>query len=126
MIMTRSKMAGATMTNEEETQETGPSQETMDEAARWYYSEIMRQLMDSERFCNWFQVNFDVHKMINEEEKSINIRVMEVPPELVQARMQDQLMEKMKEEVKSRVIVAQPGDVKALANQVKKRRRNKR
>ncbi len=113
------------MTDEEE---NIPSPETMDKAARWYYSEIMRQLMDSERFCNWFQCNFDVHKMINEEEKTIDIRVIEVPPELVQSRMQEQILEKMKEEAAadSGIVVVQPEDVKALEKAAKKRKKRRR
>lgn len=100
----------------------------MDEAARWYYSEIMRQLMDSERFVNWFQCNFDVHKLIDEEEKSIEIRVLEVPPELVQDRMQQLVVEKMKEEQEkdSDIVIAQPGDLKQLEQAAKARRKKKR
>lgn len=100
----------------------------MDEAARWYYSEIMRQLMDSERFVNWFQCNFDVHKLIDEEEKSIEIRVLEVPPELVQDRMQQLVVEKMKEEQEkdSGIVIAQPDDLKQLEHAAKARKKRKK
>lgn len=104
-----------------------PEQETMDEAVRWYYSEIMRQLIESERFVNWFQMNFDVHRMINEEEKTIDIRVLEIPPELVQARMQEQIMAKIKQKAKesSGIVTASPGDLKQLEQAAKKRRKRK-
>lgn len=91
-------------------------EQQMDEAARWYYSEIMRQLIESERFCNWFQMNFDVHKLIDEEAKTIEIRVMEVPPELVQARMEDQMIEEMRRqrEESSGIVLANESDLKQL------------
>jgi len=100
-----------------------------DSAARWYYSEIMKNLLQSERFCNWFQVNFEVHKLINDEEKSIEIRVLELPPELVQERMQEQLMVKMQaeaEEANSSIVVASPADLKALEKAAKKKRAAKK
>jgi hypothetical protein len=112
-----------TNTPEEETIETA-SQETMDKAARWYYSEIMRQLMDSERFCTWFGLNFDVHKLIDEEAKSIEIRVLEVHPDLVLARMQDQMKEEMKKAAKedSGIVSATSEDLKTLESMKRRKR----
>lgn len=112
---------------DEETQETGPTQEEIDDAARWYYSEIMAQLLESDRFCKWFQVNFDVHKMINEDEKSIEVRVMEVHPALVQQRMEQQVAEEIKKQADAvGIVTASAADLQQLEGAAKKRRKKKR
>ena len=101
------------MTEEATSQEAEQEEEAMDEAARWYYSEIMRGLLESSRFTNWFQVNFDVHKIIDEEEKTITIRVLEIPPEMVQQRMME-IMEARIEPDTSIIVSVTTADVKAL------------
>jgi hypothetical protein len=101
------------------TDEIENEEEKMDAAARWYYSEIMRQLLDSDRFVNWFQLNYDIHKLIDEEAKSIDIRVIEVPPHLVQERM----MENMAQHAQAESPIVQ-ASAKDLVN-IKKRREKK-
>lgn len=110
------------MSEEGTIEEVCQEDEAMDEAARWYYSEIMQGLLQSSRFVNWFQVNFDIHKIIDEEEKMITIRVLEVPPELVQQRMIE-IMEAQTEPDVSRIVSATIDDVKALEKAAKNGRR---
>lgn len=77
-----------------------------EEAAKEYYAAIMSQLMASPRFLDWFQCNFDVHKMVNEEEKSIEIRVLEVHPAIVEERMVALMAQKVEEDKSASPIIA--------------------
>lgn len=56
-------------------------------AAVQYYAGIMQQLTESERFTDWFSCNFDIQKIIDDENKTIEYRVIEVPVDVVQERM---------------------------------------
>ncbi len=92
--------------------EADPEVDRQEEAARFYYSEIMRQLMDAPRFQDWFQCNYDVHQMINDETKTIEVLVMEVRAEVALERM-GQLLAARKTEA-SEVVTATSADLKAI------------
>lgn len=54
-----------------------------------YYAEIMRQLADSQRFKDWFYCNFRLDKLVDEDAKEIEYRLIELPPEVVAERMME-------------------------------------
>lgn len=107
------------ITTNEETgeghEEPTPAQE---EAARFYYSEIMRQLMDAPRFQDWFQCNYDVHQMIDDETKTIEVLVMEVRAEVALERM-GMLLKSRKEEDGVGIMPASAADLKAIDKMMK-------
>ena len=82
------------------------------EAARFYYSEIMRQLMDAPRFQDWFQCNYDVHQMVNDETKTIDVLVMEVRAEVALERMG--MLLKSRQEESNGIVSASAADLKAI------------
>ncbi len=51
------------------------------------YADIMSQLMQSDRFNVFFATNFDLKKEVDDEAKTITYLVIEVPPEVVIARL---------------------------------------
>jgi FKBP-type peptidyl-prolyl cis-trans isomerase (trigger factor) len=50
-------------------------------------ADIFKQLLESDRFQQFFEVNYDVKKIVNDEEKSITYMVVEVPPSVVMERL---------------------------------------
>jgi len=106
----------------EETQEEQVDPK-MEEATRWYYSEIMRQLMESERFQNWFQCNYEIHKNVDMEAKRIDIVVLELPPELVQQRMMENMAAAAQDE--SPIVTATPEQLNKELSKANKRRKRK-
>jgi hypothetical protein len=84
-----------------------------EEAARFYYSEIMRQLMDAPRFQDWFQCNYDVHQMINDETKTIEVLVMETRAEVALERM-EALLRAKRDNDKPSILTATEADLKAI------------
>jgi hypothetical protein len=50
--------------------------------------EIFQQLLQSERFLTFFNANFDLQKHVDEENKSITFKLLEVPPEVTLSRLQ--------------------------------------
>lgn len=55
----------------------------MNEGELQIHAEIFSQLLQSERFRDFMNLNFTIHKLVNEEEKTIEIRVIEKPPQVV-------------------------------------------
>ncbi len=86
---------------------------TEERATRLYYSELMQQCLQSERFVDWFTCNFDVHRNTDPETKQWSLVVVEVPPEVVEHRMMQLMAKKIKED-ESRIVTASPADLKAL------------
>jgi len=89
-----------------------------EEAARLYYSEIMRQLMDAPRFQDWFQCNYDVHQLIDYVAKTIDVRVMEVRAEVALERM-GALLKARQQKDTPLVATATAADLKALTRRKK-------
>lgn len=55
----------------------------MNEGELQIHAEIFSQLLQSERFRDFMNLNFTIHKLVNDEEKTIEIRVIEKPPQVV-------------------------------------------
>jgi hypothetical protein len=99
-----------------------PASMTDEEAATMvYFAEIMRQLSQSQRFTDWFQLNFDVRQIIDEEEKTIDLQVIEVPPEIVLQRLQATMPQPQAD---STIVTASAADLKQIDRQLNKK--NKR
>lgn len=62
---------------------------------------LFKQLLESTRFQQFFEINYDVKKVINEEEKSIEYLVVEVPPAVAVERMAEK--HKLIEDTKNKV-----------------------
>ena len=60
------------------------------------YGLIFAQLLQSERFRTFFQVNYDLVKVVDDGEKTVTMHVVEVPPQLVPERMKKLIGEAMK------------------------------
>lgn len=85
--------------NDEKKNETPLSEEDpmVQEAVKEMYSSMMLQLLESERFVNWFRCNYDVKKEIDEEAKTIEYKLVELPHELAQERIMEMFQEKAAE-----------------------------
>jgi hypothetical protein len=51
------------------------------------YGHIFNQLLQSERFKQFMSVHFTIQKFVDEESKTIDIQVIENPPETVMQKM---------------------------------------
>jgi hypothetical protein len=71
---------------------------TGEEYAEWFKSELIDQLMDSERFEQFVKFNYDIQKVVDEDTKDIRLQVMEVPHTVAQDRIAAALREQMTEE----------------------------
>lgn len=99
-------------------EETAPNQERLEAAQRMYLSEIMNQLFQSERFQRFFKINYDVHTSIDEENKSFNIRLIELSPESASERLH-KLAAEHAEDHMPRVDIATMADI-AVVNEISK------
>lgn len=68
-----------------------------EEAQRLYLSEIMRQLTESDRFLRFFRCNYEVQQRVDEDTKTVEIVLIERPPELAAQVLQEMLAEHAKE-----------------------------
>lgn len=69
--------------------ETSTSEDFENQAAQLMYANIMSQLLESARFQNFFHANFDLHKRIDADTKTISYLLVEVPPAVAQHRITD-------------------------------------
>jgi len=82
----------------EETSELDEQQRAqLEEAHRFFLSEVMNQLLKCERFVRFFKINYEVQQYINKEEKTVDIRVIERPPEIAMQHLQNLAAEHAKE-----------------------------
>lgn len=51
------------------------------------YGEVFYQLLQFSWFRDMFECQFDIQKVVDEEEKTIELRVIEVPPDVSSARL---------------------------------------
>jgi len=49
--------------------------------------EIFQQLLESERFTTFFNSNFDLEKHVDEENKTVTFKIVEVAPEVALSRL---------------------------------------
>jgi len=50
-------------------------------------ADLLKQLLESDRFIQFFEVNYDVKKIVSEEDKSVTYFVVEVPPSVTMERL---------------------------------------
>lgn len=77
-----------------------------------YYAEIMRQLTESHRFIEWFNCNYRLDKIVDEEAKEIEYRLIELPPEEVASRMME--LAKQLQEQAPKIEIASPEVLRKL------------
>lgn len=53
------------------------------------YGMIFADMMQSVRFQNFINTNFDIQQAVDEETKEVIVRVVEVPPEVVAERIRE-------------------------------------
>ena len=95
------------------TEDNTQDEALLEAATKEYYAAIMAELVQSDRFLTWFNLNFEIHKVINTEEKTIEIRVLEVHPDIVHDKVQEEVIKAAKEE-QTKIKPASQADVKRL------------
>jgi hypothetical protein len=96
----------------EEVKEEEPTQEQLEEAHRYFLSEIMSQLTDSDRFNRFFKVNYEVQQHFDHATKVFNITLIERPPELAAIHLQEMLQEHAKDNTPA---ISMPTDAEIAA-----------
>lgn len=103
-------------TNDPQEELTEEQMALKEQATKEYFAEIMEQLLQSERFVRFFRINYDVQTYIDEEAKTYNTRVIELPPVLASERLK-QLAAEHAEENMPMVQTATMEEIKALAGE---------
>ncbi len=78
---------------------------TQEEYAEWFHSELIGQLVDSERFQKFVKMNYDISQVIDDSTKEARIQLIEVPHEIVQERIQAEAQETLGKAAKGIQIV---------------------
>ena len=90
------------------------SKDAEDRLAQVVYSSIMSQLIESDRFRTFFHANYDLHKQVDEDLKTVSYLLVEVPPSVVQHRLVDSM--NLAESLESPGIVAPtPSEISKIA-----------
>src|SRR5690606_14343492 len=84
--------------NETENEEVSFTESDEEKAQRIYLSEILRQLLQSERFCRFFECNFEVSTTVNEETQEFQVTLMELDPSIAQSKLENLLAKAKKEQ----------------------------
>lgn len=109
-------------TNDTDDQQEELSEEELshrEEAQRMYLSEIMQQLTESDRFQRFFKINYDVQTFFDEKEKTFNIRLIELPPELATVRLQQMAAEHAEEHM-PKIETATIAEIQRISQETKK------
>ncbi len=69
------------------------STEHAEQQSQIMYADIMRQLLESDRFQVFFSTNYDLQRVVDDENKEIVFMVVEVPPEVVIGRLKEKSKE---------------------------------
>ena len=77
------------------------------------YGHMFADLLKSSRFVEFFELNFDIQKFVDEEAKTIDYRIIEVPPQEAMKR----LMKKENDAAKT----VQPATVEMMEKLTKKK-----
>jgi hypothetical protein len=88
------------------------------------YAEILHQLLQSERFQEFFHLNYVVHKEVDEDNKSVEITVIENPPEVVQALIAKKV--KALKEMEPKIQIVQPSVAEQIVKNAASKGRKKR
>lgn len=101
----------------------------MSEGELQIHAEIFSQLLQSERFRDFMNLNYSVHKLVDEEAKTIEIRVIEKPPQVVAQELAQRVSSIQGGEEQNRIQIASTSlaekvvkQAEAKAKAVKKRR----
>lgn len=108
--------------NETEDQQEELTEEQLalkEQAQRMYLSEIMEQLTQSDRFKRFFEINYDVQTFFDDKEKTFNVRLIELPPELAASRLH-QMAAKHAEDNMPKVQTATLDEIAAISEEMKK------
>lgn len=79
------------------------------------HGEIFSQLLQSERFRDFVNLNFTIQKFVDDETKTIDIQVIENPPEVVLGRMSAKV-----KDTESRIQIASPSMAEKVVKQAEK------
>lgn len=82
------------------------------------HGEIFSQLLQSERFREFVNMNFTIQKFVDDETKTIDIQVIENPPEVVMGK----ITEKVKDN-SNLIQLASPSMAEKIVKQAEKRAR---
>lgn len=63
------------------------SDETNPEVPDGLLADIFKQLLESDRFIQFFEVNYDIKKIVNDDDKTITYLLVETPPSVVVERL---------------------------------------
>lgn len=99
--------------NETENEEVSFTESDEEKAQRIYLSEILRQLLQSERFCRFFECNFEVSTTVNEETQEFQVTLMELDPSIAQSKLEN-LLAKAKKEQSTKIVTATAEDARQL------------
>lgn len=72
------------MTDEEKTQQAQQD---------WFRKELIDQLAESDRFQQFVRLNYDIRPVVDHEEQSMRLQVIEVPWEIAKERLQEEAKE---------------------------------
>ncbi len=84
-----------------------------DPAAVVFAAQVMRQLMQSERFRRFLSINYIIQQHVDDEAKTINIVVIENPPEIAQQLLAEMATKHAKDHMPS-VMPASSADMRKL------------
>ncbi len=70
----------------------------------WFRKELIDQLAESDRFQQFVRLNYDIRPVLDHEDKTLRIQVMEVPWEVAKERLQAEAKEVLGDESEGIVI----------------------
>ena len=91
---------------------------TEEKAMRIYFSEIIRQLLQRERFRRFFDCNYQVSTDVDPETQSFRVTLMELDPALAQQKLQNMLLKHAHENEPS-IKMANQLDMQAIVGALK-------
>ena len=71
---------------------------TDEEYAEWFKSELIDQLIESDRFEQFLSINYDIKKVFDDDTKTIRLQIMEVPHSVAQDRIAEEAKKKVEDE----------------------------
>lgn len=86
------------------------------------YGSVLVQLLESERFRSFLELNYTIDRILDDEEKTVTLRVIEHPPEIIMKKMQ----EKMQQEQSQIQVVSEPVAKKILSQAKAKAQKTRR
>ncbi len=91
------------MTEEELTEEEKAEQAAQDKQD-WFRKEVIDQLAESDRFQQFVRLNYDIRPVIDHDDKSIRLQVIEVPWEIAKERLMAEAKEALGDESEGIVV----------------------